>query len=530
MSHPKPEVVETQDDLPIVKYLCVCGKETLVNLAGGGQCESCGRRFSAAMILGDPAVTLELSTAHPGMATTVDQQGTATDSAKVGEVFGHYRIINALGRGGMGTVYRALDVSLQRHVALKVIRTPPDNGTNTHHFQRLLQEAIAQARVNHPNIAHIYYVGVEERSPFFAMELVNGPTLTQRLKDGPLTFAEVIDYAQQIVSALAHAAEFDILHGDIKPGNILLSNSSTVKLSDFGLARRLSEISEQAAGIAGTPDYLAPEAVGAGPVDVRSDMYSLGVTLFEMTFGRLPYANSGSSIVDRLRAHQERPVDFPIPWPKHVPQAWQNVLAKLLHKEPSERYASYDALMADLFRLKPVTLHYGGRVPRGMAWFVDLGLVNTTQQILIAPLAVANVSSTPEPMRQLAAAFVSSAILLLVALLQAYWGKTPGKKLFQLRIVDRHGLTPRKSILFARMTVQLLPLWAGILFQVCNALGANYLGRILAGVLLFITLLDAGCALIRKRKRSLHDLLFRTSVVLDTESAAGQPSNALLGP
>ncbi len=521
MSDPQRHTSKTHDFSPTVLHRCSCGREMRINPILGGRCESCGQNFSPSTLETALAATLDFSSTPSDPIASLhfppaDLAGTPTQ-----QKLGHYRIVDALGQGGMGTVYRAFDESLQRYVALKVMHAPSGSNTSTQHIQRLLQEAIAQARVNHPGIAHIYFVGVEQNSPFFAMELVNGPTLKQRLQNGPLPFPEMIDCAQQMVSALRHAAEFDILHGDIKPGNILLTPSGTVKLSDFGLARRLSEISSQEGRITGTPDYLAPEAIAAKPLDLRSDMYSLGVTFFEMTFGRLPYTYTGNHVMERLRAHQEGAVEFPSPWPDKIPRAWRDVLAKLLSKTPTDRYANYNELMHDLVRLSPGTLHPGGIGPRSLAWFVDLGLANTTLQILAAPITSGFVKITwlSTSMLQLGLALFSIVILLLIALLQAYWGKTPGKKLFLLRIVDRHGLAVQKPILFARMLVQLLPLWAGILFEICRAMGATYLGQILASLTMLVVLIDLGWALFHQRRRCLHDLLFRTRVVLDTQSS-----------
>lgn len=495
-----------------------------INPILGGRCESCGHHFTPSSLEATLAATVDFSSTPHDPLAPPEESADNQPAAATNEKLGHYRIVDALGQGGMGTVYRAFDESLQRYVALKVMRAPSGSTTSTQHIQRLLQEAIAQARVNHPGIAHIYYVGVEQNSPFFAMELVSGPTLKQRLQNGPLPFPEMIDCAQQIVSALQHAAEFDILHGDIKPGNILLTPSNTVKLSDFGLARRLSEISSQEGRITGTPDYLAPEAIAAKPLDLRSDMYSLGVTFFEMTFGRLPYSPTGNSVMERLRAHQENAVEFPTPWPDKIPLAWRDVLSKLLSKTPSDRYASYSELMHDLIRLTPGTLHPGGIGPRSLAWFVDLGLANTALQIVVAPLTSGflTIPWISGSMLQLTVALLSIVILLIVALVQPYWGKTPGKKLFQLRIVDRHGLAVRKPILFARMLVQLLPMWAGLMNDICSALGSPLLGMVLAGFTILVTLLDLGWALFHPRRRCLHDLLFRTRVVLDTQSPSSQ--------
>lgn len=523
MPDPKHEVDVTQDYVPSVKYLCVCGNEALVGPASGSTCTSCGRRFPTTLSAGDPALTVEAVApeAAPGQAGGL-LPTSGIGNSRIGEVLGHYRIVTLLGSGGMGTVYRALDESLQRYVALKVIRATLDQRVDARHVKRLLQEAIAQARVNHPNIAHIYYVGMEGESPFFAMELINGPTLGERLRDVPLSFTEVIEYAQQIISALAHAAKFDILHGDIKPGNILLSDAKTVKLSDFGLARRLSEM-DAASTVVGTPAYLAPEAIAGAPLDVRSDMYALGVMLFEMTFGRLPYADSGSSISELLRAHRERPVDFPDPWHHSVPIAWRDVLQRLLSKNPSDRYPTYEALLADVSKLKPVTLHAGARLPRGLAWMVDLALTNAVQALITVPVALvianmttANAASIESGRIPLVVTLLGALGPLLAALLQSTWGKTPGKKLFQLRIVDRHGLTPHRSILFARMAVQLLPIWADTNFEIWNALGMKYVAYVTTGVLLLASLSDALCGLFHPQKKSLHDYLFRTRVVLDT--------------
>jgi uncharacterized RDD family membrane protein YckC len=252
-------------------------------------------------------------------------------------------------------------------------------------------------------------------------------------------------------------------------------------------------------------------------------MYSLGVTLFEMTFGRIPYADSGSSVLERLRAHREQPVDFPVPWPDQIPEGWRDVLGKLLNKQPEERYPTYDALMVDLRRLRPMTVRTAGRAPRGLAWLVDLGLTFAAQQIFSAfmGLAIAYLASSPGTLLRLSLPAASGFVLLLASLLQASWRTTPGKKVFQLRIVDRHGVTPRKPILFARMVVQLLPLWAVSVAQACNTVGAEFLGRISAALLLIGTLLDAGYTLFNRQNESLHDRLFRTRVVLDTAADSG---------
>jgi uncharacterized RDD family membrane protein YckC len=420
----------------------------------------------------------------------------------------------------MGSVYQALDTSLQRYVALKLIRTATHSISDTPNLQRLFQEAIAQARVNHPHVVHIYFVGREEESPFLAMELVGGKNLAERLNQGPLSFWEVIQLSMQLADALRACLRFDIIHGDIKPSNVLLTEFGAVKLSDFGLASRLSQLTETSQAIAGTPDYLAPElAMGQSP-DVRSDMYSLGVTLFEMTFGRPPFSFSGSSVDERLAAHKSAPIEFPEPWPQGVPDAWRSVLARLLAKSPEERYSSYDVLIRDLRRLRPVSLPTAGRVLRGFAWLADLGLAVAVQAFLMGSSLgmIIVVRGFGPGFAGVASAIGSTITLVLFLLLQSRWGTTPGKRLFQIRIVDRHGLAPSPTRLAARAVIQMLPLWGLACLTTCGVLGILLLGQIIAGAATVASAVDATVAVFARDRRSLHDRFFDTRVVLDASS------------
>jgi serine/threonine protein kinase len=477
-------------------------------------------------------------------APTLPAEADAAADARPGDLLGHFRLIEVLGEGGMGIVYRALDESLQRQVALKVVRGSSLAAADSRHVQRLLEEAVAQARLNHPNIVHIYFVGRDRGRPFFAMELVEGPTLAQRLARGPLAFAEVVAVAEQLAGALRHAAKYDIVHGDLKPANVLLATedaeggpsrdregavrasgtaknrSLTVaartvpKIADFGLARRLSEIGDSPAAIAGTPDYLAPEATQGTPLDHRSDLYALGVTLFEITFGRLPYSAAGG-LSERLRVHREAPVEFPAPWPMAVPRGWRALLARLLAKNPDDRYADYTALLADLARLRPTAPTAAGRLPRGLAWLVDLMLATMVLQIFYLPLEVFRPFFAEWPVLHVPYALAGGLVLLLASFLQARWRTTPGKRLFHLRIVDGHGLTPGRGVLAARLVVQLLPVWDSVATHVCNAVGLGVLDGFLTGGTWVWILVDLAFALFRRGGRSLHDQLFRTRVVVD---------------
>ena len=204
-----------------------------------------------------------------------------------GSQVGRYVVLSRLGAGAMGVVLAAYDPELDRKVALKLLRQregPRGDAARA----RLQREAQALAQLNHRNVVHIYFVGRDPESPYLAMELVGGSTLAERMQS-PLPYAEVVSIGLQVVQALRQSARFDIIHGDIKPGNILL-DEGVVKLSDFGLSQRISDEGLSPGTVAGTPNYMAPEVCSGQPADVRSDQYSLGVMLFEMVTGSRPFS------------------------------------------------------------------------------------------------------------------------------------------------------------------------------------------------------------------------------------------------
>jgi hypothetical protein len=502
---------------PAATYRCVCGATFAFDGALSGDCTACGRHFSADVLLAAGAETLDIESLSSDPSTIPPPPGAAGPDPQVGEELDHFSIVQRLGHGGMGTVYRALDESLQRYVALKVIRAGSRNEVDSSQMESLQQEARAQARVNHPHVVHIYYVGRDERSPFFAMELVTGPTLAERLEAGPLPFVEVIEIALQLTSALDCAAKYDIVHGDVKPSNVLQVDPGTVKLSDFGLARRLSQELDGTSGVVGTPNYLSPEAVRGEPLDIKSDMYSLGVAIFEMTFGRLPYELTGSTLSEKLQVHETAPIDFPEPWPATVPEGFRHVLRRLMAKEPAGRYGDYDDLRRDLERLRPVSLPRAGRVPRALAWLLDLVLVTGLQALLWAPFAAAGgvaVLDRHPGLRLFYAAFGALAPFAALCL-QAWWGTTPGKALFQIRIVDRHCLRPNRTILALRSIVQFFPLWAGPAGSLYTLFGLEPIAAVVFLTAAGVLLIDAMFAALAPGGRSLHDLAFGTQVVLD---------------
>src|SRR2546423_6257617 len=221
----------------------------------------------------------------------------------------HYRIISKIGEGGMGEVYLAQDTQLDRLVALKFL--PPDVAENQKRMQRFIQEAKAASALNHPNILTVYEIGQEDGTHFFATEFVDGVTLRQRMKGAPMKLSEVLEIATQVASALVAAHAAGIVHRDIKPENVMIRRDSYIKVLDFGLAKltekQTSSVDSEAAtralvntdpgSVMGTVSYMSPEQAVGREVDARSDIWSLGVVIYEMVTGHLPFEGTSPSHV-----------------------------------------------------------------------------------------------------------------------------------------------------------------------------------------------------------------------------------------
>src|SRR5262249_1488286 len=216
-------------------------------------------------------------------------------SAMIGTLLSHYRLLDRIGAGGMGEVYRARDERLERDVAVKVL--PGGALANEDARLRFRREAQAVARLHHPLIGTLYAFDSQDGTDFLIMEYVPGESLEKRLERGPLAESEALDIAAQIAEALEASHELGVVHCDLKPGNIVVTPKGQVKVLDFGLARVLQPDTTStgatrtivAQGIAGTLPYMAPEQITGGTVDARPDVYALGVSLYEMITGRRPF-------------------------------------------------------------------------------------------------------------------------------------------------------------------------------------------------------------------------------------------------
>jgi tetratricopeptide (TPR) repeat protein len=247
-----------------------------------------------------------------------------------------YRLDSELGRGGMGTVYRATDLELQREVAVKVLSAAYQNSDAR---ERLIREARAAAALNHPHIVTIHDVGEFSGFPFLVMELVSGPRLSQAR---PSDFPRVVAIAIQICDALEHAHNNEIVHRDLKPDNVLLSgtgDSTNVKLADLGLALPAYAARISRAGIiVGTAAYMAPEQALGQTIDGRADLYALGVLLYELTTGRVPF--TGDDPLTIVSQHVHAPVVPPRVLRSDIPTGLETIIVRLLAKDPAQRFSS----------------------------------------------------------------------------------------------------------------------------------------------------------------------------------------------
>ena len=263
----------------------------------------------------------------------------------IGSIIGNrYEILEKVGTGGMADVYRAKDNRLNRFVALKVLKT--EYSEDTKFVSKFRQEAQAVAAITHPNIVSVYDVGEEEGMHYIVMEFVDGITLRRYIdQKGKLKVKEAVGIALQIAAGLDAAHAHNIIHRDIKPQNILISRDGTAKVSDFGIAKAASS-NTITANAMGSVHYISPEQARGGFSDEKSDIYSLGVTLYEMLSGTIPF--TGESAVAVALAHIQEDATPLAAIDATIPRGLSNIVAKCMQKKTEMRYASAAALIADM--------------------------------------------------------------------------------------------------------------------------------------------------------------------------------------
>ncbi|RAL21375.1 protein kinase domain-containing protein [Thermoflavimicrobium daqui] len=260
---------------------------------------------------------------------------------------GRYHVIRYIGGGGMASVYLAQDMVLDRYVAIKTLHEEYSN--NWEFIQRFIREAKTVGRLSHPNVVSVYDTGVDNQVYYMVMEFIDGASLAHWIREkGPLSPFETISIAIHICNGLAHAHDHGIIHRDIKPHNILFTQNGQIKVSDFGISRFVeSNTSLTQTGIViGTVDYFSPEQARGLNLTCSSDLYSVGVVLYEMLTGRTPF--SGTDFLSIALQHIQEPFPDPISINPHVPDKLRYIIHRATQKDPIQRYQSAYEMANDL--------------------------------------------------------------------------------------------------------------------------------------------------------------------------------------
>ncbi|HJY28002.1 MAG TPA: protein kinase [Pyrinomonadaceae bacterium] len=325
------------------------------------------------------------------------------------ESIAHYRIIKKLGAGGMGEVYLALDTKLDRKVAIKIIRA--DALTNEHLTKRLIREAQSAAKLDHPNICAIYDVNEADSFTFIVMQYIEGETLAERMEREPLRLSSALTIVEQAAEGLAEAHARGIIHRDIKPQNMMLAHRGQLKILDFGLAKQMvtSESVDNEAPtemllskpghVVGTMPYMSPEQVQGELLTPSSDIFSLGIVLYEMLAGKHPFRDKSAAVtMSRILLADPTPTEQ---FKTHVSPELETLLSKMLRKDKATRYQSAQDFLTDLRQLtsRPVTNNVPAKTPRrnilSKSTVTTLAFVAAALALIVAVIALSNRFSTP---------------------------------------------------------------------------------------------------------------------------------------
>jgi len=428
-----------------------------------------------------------------------------------GQRFGGYQIIRPLGKGGMGQVYEAEETESGRRVALKLLSRGLGDDEER---ERFLREGRLAASLSHPNCVYVFGTSEIQGFPVIAMELVPEGTLKDRVvPDTPMTSAQAVDAILQVLDGLEAAASIGILHRDIKPSNCFVHRDGRVLVGDFGLSVAASGEEKSAGTILGTPGFASPEQLRGESLDVRSDIYSVGATLFYLLAGRAPFVDRDTTSLLKRVASEPPPLLTTLR--PDLPRGVAAIVAKCLARTPAERYATYTALRAALEPFGSALLAPAPIVRRAVAgiidgWFISLSLFPANLMLQLRPVY-----------GHRADGYILGAISLAVACLyygffEGRWGAAAGKALLGLRVVDAHLVPPgfrrtvARTLTFDLLSQLFKPLAATLVLLANPEMSIGVISSI-AGMLWLIVLFA------RARKSNgytaLHDRITQTRVV-----------------
>lgn len=311
---------------------------------------------------------LQLHRALSGSVPGTGRRHTTATSGELPTIDG-FDVIEIAGRGGMGVVYRARDLLLNRTVAIKTLRA--GSTSDDEETRRLIREAEAAARLQHPGIVQIHHVGESGGLPFLVMQFVEGRTLAEAIRSGPLSERQAVRITTEIADAICDAHRHSVIHRDLKPGNVLLDENGTARVTDFGLSRRIDSTLtvESAAQVVGTPAYMAPEQARGQSVSETADIYAIGAMLYEMLTGRPPFqAATPWDVVTQILTHDPprlRELN------NALPRDLETICERCLQKSPENRYQSAEALKDDLTRFaqgRPIAARPVSPIERAVRW------------------------------------------------------------------------------------------------------------------------------------------------------------------
>jgi len=390
--------------------------------------------------------------------STLSRTGESPESSglHIGQHLGRYRLVRRLGRGGFGEVWEAESHETGRHTALKLL--PEARHASGEALERFAREGRLAASLSHPRCVFVFGADTVDGYPAIDMELMDGGTLQDVLgREGPLPYPRAVDAVLDMIDGLEAAHAAGILHRDVKPSNAFVDAEGRVKIGDFGLSKSLEdqELLSSAGGFIGTPSYASPEQVRGGDLDVRSDIYSVGATLYALLAGHAPFrGRRATEVLAKILA------DDPPALPATVPRSLARIVRRTLAKSAEARYPAYAALRAALLPFSSRGLSAAGLARRVLAKLVDDVLIMVPAVLVLGLPAM---SSNPF------ALYIGGASLVYFSLTEGLWGRSLGKRLLGLRVVRRDdrpiGLgraLGRAAVYVAFQHVSRLPLYLGV--------------------------------------------------------------------